>query len=111
MSDAAQRGCTAWPRVDAEGNILDHAETCAWRFGGKCDCAEVYVVNTLELTKDRSYYVDVDQQRIDAARARIKRTVEYLDTISADSVYEKFGTQRIELRQALDLLNPEVKLA
>ena len=53
----------------------------------------------------------VDQERIDAARARIKRTVEYLDTISADSVYEKFGAQRLELRQALDLLNPEVKLA
>ncbi len=50
----------------------------------------------------------VDQRRIDAARARVKRSVEYLDTIAADSPYDKFGTQRTDLRQALDLLNPEV---
>jgi hypothetical protein len=28
-----------WPTHDAHGNALAHAELCAWRFGGNCDCA------------------------------------------------------------------------
>jgi len=28
-----------WPTHDNAGNPLNHAELCAWRFGGKCDCA------------------------------------------------------------------------
>lgn len=29
----------AYPATDGQGNPLNHAELCAWRFGGNCDCA------------------------------------------------------------------------
>lgn len=38
-TNAEQKSPREWPLEDASGNILNHAELCAWRFGGMCDCA------------------------------------------------------------------------